>query len=62
VVNLAMKLDITEQERRALVRIITAALEDDLPLSPEIDALRAVWAKLEGGRKSKPAAMSSAHE
>lgn len=61
--HVAMKLDITEQERRALVHVIKTVLEDPrFPFSPEIEALRAVWAKLERGRKSKPTAMSSAHE
>jgi hypothetical protein len=58
-----MKLDITEQERRVLLHVIKMALDDPRsPLSPEIETLRAIWAKLERGRKSKPTAMSSAHE
>jgi len=41
------KLDLTDEERRALILLIDAALHDPkYPLSPEIEALRAVAEKL----------------
>jgi hypothetical protein len=56
-------LELTEQERRALLRVVKAALgEPRYLLSPDIEALRDAWAKLERVGIDEPAAMSSAHE
>jgi hypothetical protein len=47
------KLDLTAEERRALILLIDAALHDPkYPLSPEVEALRRVAEKLldEGAR------------
>jgi hypothetical protein len=56
-------LELTEQERQALLRVVKAALgEPRYLLSPEVEALRDAWAKLEGVPEDNPAAMSSAHE
>ena len=58
-----MHLELADEVRQALLHIVKAALEQShYPLSPEVEALRAVAAKLERGGKSKPTAMSSAHE
>ena len=42
-----MKLDLSDEERRALLPLIDAALHDlKYPLSPEIEALRRIAEKL----------------
>jgi hypothetical protein len=47
-----MKLDLTDEERRALLLFIQAALvEPKYPLSPEVEALRRVAEKLQGDDK-----------
>ncbi|HEV2549011.1 MAG TPA: hypothetical protein VGU20_16840 [Stellaceae bacterium] len=50
-----MKFDLTDEERRTLLRLLDAALEDPkYPLAPEVEALRAVAEKLRGGERRKP--------
>ena len=50
-----MKLDLTDEERGALLLFIQAALvEPKYPLSPEVEALRRVAQKLREGEKQKP--------
>jgi len=51
-----MKLEVTEKEREALLRVIDAALrESRYPLSPELEALREIAEKLRGDGKRRPA-------
>ena len=49
-----MKLDLTDEERRALLLFIEAVLvEPKYPLSPEVEALRRVAEKLGGEDKHR---------
>jgi hypothetical protein len=49
-----MRLDLTDEERRALVLLIEAALHGPkYPLSPEVEALRRVAEKLHGEELKK---------
>jgi hypothetical protein len=51
-----MKIDLTNEERQALLRLISTALESPrFPLSPELEALRRIAEKLQGDEKRKPA-------
>jgi hypothetical protein len=48
------KLELTDEERQALLRLIEAALPDPkYPLSPEVEALRRVAEKLRGDEERK---------
>jgi hypothetical protein len=50
-----MKLEITEEERATLLRLLEEELRDPkFPLSPEVEALRTVAEKLRGEASRKP--------
>ena len=50
-----MKLDLTDEEREALLQLLEEELRDPrYPLSPETEALRRVAEKLNEGEKRKP--------
>jgi hypothetical protein len=57
-----MNLEISDEERLTLLRLVRQELaETRYPTSLEAGRLRALAAKLEGGRK-RPRAMTTAHE
>jgi hypothetical protein len=50
-----MNFNLTDEERQTLLRLIKDALESPrYPLSPEVEALRRIVEKLEGGEKRRP--------
>ena len=51
----SMTLDLTDDEKLALVALLRRTIEGDpYPLSPRVRTLRAILAKLEPGARTKP--------